>query len=144
MRRRLVHVAKDASCSTEARLGLRRRNSARSRRESAGDRNPSTGRWLISPKATICGSGFITGRPGGLGPVQCTEAPREGCRPCYLGDVDGGYELPLKAQFRPLAGLGDQMGQALLTQGAKMNPLPDAATHAVLGHGFEPVKAERF
>jgi hypothetical protein len=25
-----------------------------------------------------------------------------------------------------------------------MKPLLDAANHAVLGHGFEPVKAERF
>ena len=36
------------------------------------------------------------------------------------------------------------MGQAFLTQWAKMKPLLDAANHAVLGHGFEPVKAERF
>ncbi|TLY18184.1 MAG: hypothetical protein E6K69_00840, partial [Nitrospirae bacterium] len=41
-------------------------------------------------------------------------------------------------------GLGDQMGQSFLAQWPKMKPLLDAANHAVLGHGFEPVKAERF
>jgi CRISPR-associated protein (TIGR02710 family) len=77
-------------------------------------------------------------------PEQLPEALRESCRICYLDDVDGKYKLPLQAQFRALAGLGDQMGQAFLTQWAKMKPLLDAANHAVLGHGFEPVKAERF
>ncbi len=77
-------------------------------------------------------------------PEQLPEALRESCRTCYLDDVDGKYKLPLQAQFRALAGLGDQMGQAFLTQWAKMKPLLDAANHAVLGHGFEPVKAERF
>jgi hypothetical protein len=52
--------------------------------------------------------------------------------------------LPLLSQFRVLAGLGDTMGQAYLAQWAKMKPLLDAANHAVLGHGFEPIKAERF
>ncbi|MEK7350087.1 MAG: hypothetical protein AAB177_04390, partial [Nitrospirota bacterium] len=51
--------------------------------------------------------------------------------------------LPLQAQFRSLAGLGDQMGQAFLREWPTMKPLLDAASHAVLGHGFEPVKAER-
>ncbi|HEY6260433.1 MAG TPA: hypothetical protein VIW47_02480, partial [Nitrospiraceae bacterium] len=46
-------------------------------------------------------------------------------------------------QFRALAGLGDQMGQAFLREWPKMKPLLDAANHAVLGHGFEPVKVER-
>ncbi len=77
-------------------------------------------------------------------PEQLPEALRESCRTCYLDDVDGKYKLPLQAQFRALAGLGDQMGQAFLAQWAKMKPLLDAANHAVLGHGFEPVKAERF
>jgi len=58
--------------------------------------------------------------------------------------VDGKYKLPLQAQFRALAGLGDQMGQAFLAQWPKMKPLLDAAGQAVLGHGFEPIKAERF
>jgi hypothetical protein len=58
--------------------------------------------------------------------------------------VDGKYKLPLHAQFRVLAGLGDQMGQAFLAQWPKMKPLLDAANHGVLGHGFEPVKLERF
>jgi hypothetical protein len=35
------------------------------------------------------------------------------------------------------------MGQAFLREWPKMKPLLDAANHAVLGHGFEPVKAER-
>lgn len=77
-------------------------------------------------------------------PEQLPEALRESCRTCYLDDVDGKYKLPLQAQFRALAGLGDPMGQAFLAQWAKMKPLLDAASHAVLGHGFEPVKPERF
>src|SRR5574341_1276366 len=77
-------------------------------------------------------------------PDQLPEALRESCRTCYLDDVDGKYKLPLQAQFRVLAGLGDQMGQTFLAQWAKMKPLLDAAAHGVLGHGFEPVKPERF
>jgi hypothetical protein len=42
-----------------------------------------------------------------------------------------------------LAGLGDQLGQAFLKEWQKMKPLLDAANHAVLGHGFEPIKGER-
>lgn len=75
---------------------------------------------------------------------QLPDALRETCRACYLDDVDGKYKLPLQAQFRALAGLGDQMGQAFLAQWPKMKPLLDAANHGVLGHGFEPVKPERF
>jgi len=77
-------------------------------------------------------------------PEQLPEALREPCRTCYLDDVDGKYKLPLQSQFRALAGLGDQMGQAFLAQWPKMKPLLDAANQAVLGHGFEPVKPERF
>lgn len=76
-------------------------------------------------------------------PEQLPQALRETCRTCYLDDVDGKFKLPLQSQFRALAGLGDQMGQAFLVQWPKMKPLLDAADHAVLGHGFEPVKAER-
>ena len=49
----------------------------------------------------------------------------------------------VQAQFRALAGLGDQMGQAFLREWPTMKPLLDAANHAILGHGFEQVKAER-
>lgn len=77
-------------------------------------------------------------------PEQLPEALREPCRTSFLDDVDGKYKLPLQAQFRALAGLGDQMGQTYLAQWPKMKPLLDAAGHAVLGHGFEPVKPERF
>lgn len=77
-------------------------------------------------------------------PDQLPLALREPCERCYLDDVDGKYKLPLYAQFRTLAGLGNQMGQGYLAQWAKMKPLFDAASHGVLGHGFEPVKAERF
>jgi hypothetical protein len=77
-------------------------------------------------------------------PEQLPQALQESCRACCLDDVDGKYRLPLLSQFRVLAGLGDTMGQAYLTQWAKMKPLLDAANHAVLGHGFEPIKAERF
>lgn len=76
-------------------------------------------------------------------PEQLPEPLRETCRTCWLEDVDGKFKLSLQSQFRALAGLGDQMGQAFLTQWPKMKPLLDAADHAVLGHGFEPVKAER-
>lgn len=68
---------------------------------------------------------------------------QETCRTCYLSDVDGKYKLPLQAQFRVLAGLGDQMGQSFLRSWPAMKPLLDAASHAVLGHGFEPMKSER-
>jgi CRISPR-associated protein (TIGR02710 family) len=77
-------------------------------------------------------------------PEQLPQALQESCRTCCLDDVDGKYKLPLLTQFRVLAGLGDTLGQAYLEQWAKMKPLLDAANHAVLGHGFEPIKAERF
>ncbi|MDH5347159.1 MAG: TIGR02710 family CRISPR-associated CARF protein [Nitrospira sp.] len=76
-------------------------------------------------------------------PEQLPQALQEICRTCYLEDIDGKYKLPLQAQFRVLAGLGDQLGQAFLREWPKMKPLLDAANHAVLGHGFEPVKSER-
>ncbi len=76
-------------------------------------------------------------------PDQLPQALRETCQTCYLNDLDGKYKLPLQSQLQALAGLGDQMGQAFLRDWPKMKPLLDAADHAVLGHGFEPVKAER-
>ncbi len=76
-------------------------------------------------------------------PEQLPQALQEICRTCFLEDIDGKYKLPLHAQFRVLAGLGDQMGQTFLREWPTMKPLLDAANHAVLGHGFEPVKAER-
>jgi CRISPR-associated protein (TIGR02710 family) len=79
-----------------------------------------------------------------LQPEQLPEALRETCRSCFLSDVDGRYKLPLHDQFRALAGLGSQMGQAYLAQWPKMKPLLDAANQAVLGHGFESIKPERF
>ena len=78
-----------------------------------------------------------------VSPGQLPQALQETCRACYLEDIDGKYKLPLQAQFRVLAGLGDQLGQAFLREWPKMKPLLDAANHAVLGHGFEPVKSER-
>ena len=74
---------------------------------------------------------------------QLPQALQETCRSCWLEDLDGKYKLPVQAQFRALAGLGDQMGQAFLREWPTMKPLLDAANHGVLGHGFEPVKAER-
>jgi CRISPR-associated protein (TIGR02710 family) len=76
-------------------------------------------------------------------PEQLPQALQEACRTCYLEDIDGKYKLPLQAQFRTLAGLGDPLGQAFLREWPAMKPLLDAASQAVLGHGFEPVKAER-
>jgi CRISPR-associated protein (TIGR02710 family) len=78
-----------------------------------------------------------------LQPEQLPQALQEICRSCWLEDLDGKYKLPLQAQFRTLAGLGDQMGQTFLREWPTMKPLLDAANHSVLGHGFEPVKAER-
>ena len=76
-------------------------------------------------------------------PEQLPQALQETCRTCHLSDLDGKYKLPLHDQFRALAGLGDPMGQTYLAQWTKLKPLLDAAGQAVLGHGFEPVKAER-
>lgn len=76
-------------------------------------------------------------------PEVLPQALQETCRNCYLDDIDGKYKLPLQAQFRTLAGLGDQMGQVFLREWPAMKPLLDAANHAVLGHGFDPVKSER-
>jgi CRISPR-associated protein (TIGR02710 family) len=79
-----------------------------------------------------------------LQPEQLPEALRETCRTCFLSDLDGKYKLQLHDQFRALAGLGSQMGQAYLAQWPKMKPLLDAANHAVLGHGSESIKPERY
>lgn len=76
-------------------------------------------------------------------PDQLPQTLQETCRTCYLEDIDGKYKLPVQAQFRVLAGLGDQLGQAFLREWPTMKPLLDAANHAVLGHGFEPIKSER-
>ncbi len=78
-----------------------------------------------------------------VSPEQLPQGLQEICRACYLEDIDGKYKLPLQAQFRVLAGLGDQLGQAFLREWPKMKPLLDAANRAVLGHGFEPIKSER-
>jgi CRISPR-associated protein (TIGR02710 family) len=77
-------------------------------------------------------------------PDQLPAAMQEACKTCCLDDVDGKYKLPLIMQFRALAGLGDQMGQAYLAQWPQMKPLLDAAHRSPLGHGFESATAERF
>lgn len=77
-------------------------------------------------------------------PDQLPAALQEACRTCYLDDVDGKYKLPLVAQFRALAGLGDQMGQAYLAQWPQMKPLLDAAYRSPLGHGYDTAAAERY
>jgi CRISPR-associated protein (TIGR02710 family) len=76
-------------------------------------------------------------------PEQLPAPLQDVCRSCYLDDIDGKYVLPLQAQFRVLAGLGDQMGESFLRQWPTVKPLFNAANRAVLGHGSEPVKAER-
>ena len=78
-----------------------------------------------------------------VGPDQLPQTLQETCRTCYLEDIDGKYKLPLQAQFRVLAGFGDQLGQSFLREWPTMKPLLDAVNHAVLGHGFEPIKSER-
>jgi CRISPR-associated protein (TIGR02710 family) len=77
-------------------------------------------------------------------PEQLPQALKETCRTCFLNDVDGKFRLPLQAQFRALAGLGDAMGETFLAQWPKIKTLIDAADHAVLGEGFEPIKTERY
>jgi CRISPR-associated protein (TIGR02710 family) len=57
-----------------------------------------------------------------VAPGQLPQALQETCRTCYLEDIDGKYKLPLQAQFRVLAGLGDQLGQAFLKEWQKMKP----------------------
>jgi hypothetical protein len=39
--------------------------------------------------------------------------------------------------------LGDPLGQSFLREWPMMKPLLDAASHAVLGHGFDTIKGER-
>ena len=75
---------------------------------------------------------------------QLPESLKETCRVGYLNEVDGKYRLPMLAQFQTLAGLGDVKGQTFMNQWPKMKSLIDAADHAVLGHGFEAIKTERF
>lgn len=77
-------------------------------------------------------------------PEQLPEALREPCRTSFLSDLDGKYKLSLHDQFRALASLGDPMGQTYLAQWPKMKPLLDSANQSILGHGFEPIKPERF
>ena len=69
---------------------------------------------------------------------------QETCRASCLNEIDGKYRLPLLAQFQTLAEFGDPMGQRFRTEWPKMKSLFDAADHAVLGHGFESLKTERF
>jgi CRISPR-associated protein (TIGR02710 family) len=77
-------------------------------------------------------------------PEQLPAALQETCKTCFLDDVDGKYKLPLVAQFRALAALGDPMGQTFQAQWPQMKPLMDAAHRSPLGHGFESATAERY
>lgn len=77
-------------------------------------------------------------------PEQLPPEYQDTCRTCYQDDIAGKYKLPLQAQFRVLAGLGHDMGHTYVKQWTNMKPLLDAAGHAVLGHGFDTIKAERF
>lgn len=79
-----------------------------------------------------------------VNPEQLPEDLQDTCRSQYLNELDGKYRLPLTAQFQALAGFGDPMGQRFVTDWPKMKSLFDAADHALLGYGFEPVKPERF
>ena len=51
---------------------------------------------------------------------------------------------PFWHNFRPWPGLDDPMGQRFQKEWPKIKSLFDAADHAVLGYGFESLKAERF
>lgn len=76
-------------------------------------------------------------------PEQLPQILQEACWTSWLNDVDGKYNMPLQSQFRALVELGDPLGHAFVRDWLTMKPLLDAANHGVLGHGFEPVKAER-
>ena len=76
-------------------------------------------------------------------PEQLPQVLQEACRTSWLDDVDGKYKMSLQSQYRALAELDDPLGHAFLREWPTMKPLLDAANHSVLGHGFEPVKAER-
>ena len=76
-------------------------------------------------------------------PEQLPQILQEACRTSWLNDVDGKYNMPRQSQFRALAELGDPLGHAFVREWPTMKPLLDAANQSVLGHGFEPVKAER-
>ncbi len=77
-------------------------------------------------------------------PDQLPADLQESCRTRHQNEIDGKYRLPWEAQFHTLAALGDPMGQRFVKEWPKMKTLIDAANHAVLGYGFEPIKAERF
>ena len=79
-----------------------------------------------------------------VNPEQLPEDLRDTCRRQYLNEIDGKYRLPLQAQFQALAGFEDPLGQRFVTDWPKMKSLFDAAEHALLGYGFEPIKPERF
>jgi len=76
-------------------------------------------------------------------PEQLPQILQEACRTSWLDDVDGKYKMSLQSQFRALEELSDPLGHAFVREWPTMKPLLDAANHSVLGHGFEPVKAER-
>ncbi len=75
---------------------------------------------------------------------QLPKDMQETCKTRYLNEVDGKYRLPFLAQFHALAELNDPMGQRFQKEWPKIKSLFDAADHAVLGQGFESLKAERF
>lgn len=79
-----------------------------------------------------------------VNPEQLPEDLRDTCRRQYRNEIDGKYRLPLQAQFQALAGFEDPLGQRFVTDWPKMKSLFDAAEHALLGYGFEPIKPERF
>jgi len=79
-----------------------------------------------------------------VNPEQLPEGLRDICRKQYLNEIDGKYCLPLHAQFQALAGFEDPLGQRFVMDWPKMKTLFDAAEHALLGYGFEPIKPERF
>lgn len=77
-------------------------------------------------------------------PEQLPQDLQEPCRISMKDDVDGKYKLSLPIQFRALAGLGDPMGQAFVTEWPKIITLLDTAYQSMLGHGFHNTKMERF
>lgn len=77
-------------------------------------------------------------------PEQLPQTLQVQCRNCFMDDVDGKYKLSFHAQFKVLAGLGSQVGHTYQANWMKMKPLLDAAGQSILGHGFEPLKPERY
>ena len=77
-------------------------------------------------------------------PEELPEGVREDYRQCFTSELDGKIKLPLYAAYHLLKVLGDPLGQAFSNQWPQMKLVLDVQNHSILGHGFEPIKPERY